>query len=121
MKKIVVLALAAVLAGCSATPYNKGFGDSQLSPTRFRINTLVNGFSARDRAEDIAMLRASEIACLKQYRFFDVVEKNGLADGNLTRTFMTIELKSDQGEYDAAFIMDSMKKKLDSAKTKCSF
>jgi len=121
MKTFAVLALsAALLAGCSATPYDRGYGDSQLSPTKFRIDARVDGYSPRSRADDIAMLRAAEIACINGYEFFNVVEKKAWISGAITYSTITIEVQPANGEFDARFIMDSMKSKLD-ANTQCNF
>ena len=116
----VVLAGTAVLAGCSATPYRKGYGEVQLSPTSFQIRTMVNGFSPRSRAEDIAMLRASEIACFGKFDSFDVTEKSIFDDRQMTHATITIELKHGDGQYDAAFLMNSIGQRID-AETSCRF
>ena len=120
MKKLIILPLALVLAGCSATPYRDGYSGSQLSPTEFRNDTRVNGFSPRSRSEDIAMLRAAEIACLNGYPSFDVVDESTWFARKLTYTTLTIQLRNENGRYDARFVMKSLKKDLD-AETQCSF
>ncbi len=120
MKRLAVLAIAAVLAGCSPTPYKNGFGDSQLSDTTFKINSRVDGFSPRSRADDIAMLRASEIACIKGYEYFDITSEQMELVRKLTYKFITIELKKNQGQYNARMIMKNMKEKLNTS-TSCSF
>ncbi len=120
MKKLMILSLAAVLAGCGATPYHKGYSGSQLSPTEYRIDARVDGFSPSSRAEDIALLRAAEIACINGYSSFDLVSERMWLEGQLTYKTIGVQLKHAGGQYDARFIMDSLKKELD-AKTQCSF
>ncbi len=120
MKKLMILSLAAVLAGCGATPYHKGYGESQISPDRYRITGIVNGFSARTRAESIALLRAADIACTRRYRGFNVVEKKSVYDGPITHSVITVDVTPEVSEYDAPFIMDSLTKELD-AKTSCHY
>lgn len=120
MKKLMILSLAAVLSGCGATPYHKGYSGSQLSPTEFRIDARVNGFSPSSRAEDIAMLRAAEIACIRGYSSFDLVNERMWQEGELIYKTITVNLNDIHGQYDAKFVMDSLKEKLN-AKTKCSF
>lgn len=120
MRLIAVLLSALALAGCSATAYKGGYGDSQVSQNVFKIDTRVNGFSPRQRAEEIAMLRASEITCLKGYQYFDVISEETKFVRKLTYKFMTIELKDSSGRYDAKIIMRTLQQKLDT-KTTCSF
>ena len=122
MKKLAVpvLGCTLVLTGCSATPYRKGYGDTQLSPTRFQIDTRVNGFSPHIRAEEIALLRASEIACFGKFDTFDVVEKSMLVQGEMTYGFMTVEYKHGTGQFDAKFLIDAMEKKLN-AESDCHY
>ncbi len=122
MKKLAVpvIALALMLSGCSATPYRKGYGDVQVSSTSFQIRTKVNGFSSRARAEDIAMLRAAEIACFGEFDSFDVTEKSFLADGPITNGFMTVNYKHGTGQFDAKFLIDVMEKKLN-AESACHY
>ena len=120
MKRLMMLSLAVMLAGCGATPYHKGYSGSQLSPTEFRIDARVDGFSPSSRAEDIAMLRAAEIACIRGYSSFDLISERMWLEGQLTYKTITIQIRNDDGQYDARFIMDSLKKDLD-AKTQCSF
>ena len=51
MRYIAVLLSALALAGCSATAYKDGYGDSQLSPTVFKINAVANGASELGRGK----------------------------------------------------------------------
>ena len=98
----------------------KGYGDVQVSPTSFQIRTRVNGFSPRSRAEDIAMLRAAEIACFGEFDSFDIVEKSLLADDSITNAFMTVEYKHGTGQFDAKFLIGVMEKKLN-AESACHY
>lgn len=120
MKKLIILSLAAVLAGCSATPYHKGYGDSQVGENRYRVVGVVDGFSPRSRAESIAILRAAEIACIKKSNGFRVVEKKAIYDGPITHSEIIIELTPQASEYDARFVMHSLSRELE-AKVQCQF
>ncbi len=112
MRYIAVLLSALALAGCSATAYKDGYGDSQLSPTVFKINSIANGFSDIGREDDIAMLRAAEIACIKGYRYFDVLNEERWQERKMSYKYMTIQLKGGYGQYDAKVIMQSLKEYL---------
>ncbi|WP_420588248.1 CC0125/CC1285 family lipoprotein [Bacterioplanoides sp.] len=120
MKKWIILSLAAVLAGCGATPYHRGYGDSQLGPDTYRIHSVVNGFSARTRAEGIALLRAAEIACVRGYEGFKVTEKTALYEGSITHATITVDVTPMVSEYDARFLLDSLSRQLE-AKIRCKF
>ena len=121
MKRFAVLALsAALLVGCSATPYNKGYGESRLSQTVFRISSVANGFSEIGREDDIAMLRAAEIACMTGYQSFNVLNEEREQQRQISYKYLTIELKESDGKYDARMIMRGLKAKLNTD-TECSF
>ncbi|MGI9274181.1 MAG: CC0125/CC1285 family lipoprotein [Endozoicomonas sp.] len=121
MKTFAVLALSvAFLAGCSATPYHEGYGESRLSQTVFRISTVANGYSEIGREDDIAMLRAAEIACMTGHQSFDVINEQREQQGQISYKYLTIELKEDGGRYDARMIMRGLKAKLNTD-TECSF
>ena len=121
MRLIAVLLSALVLTGCSATAYKDGYySHSQLSQTIFKVDSWTNGFTPRATAEEIAILRATEIACVKGYGYFDILSSNMLPDGDLTSQFITIELKKDSGHVNARKAMNALKRKLN-AETECSF
>ena len=121
MRYIAVLLSALALAGCSATAYKDGYySHSQLSQTMFKVESWTNGFSTRSTAEEIAILRATEIACVKGYGYFDIISSIMLPDGSTTSQFITIELKKNDGHVNAKIAMSKLKKKLNAA-TSCSF
>lgn len=76
---VLVVALAA-LCGC-ATSYKSngfqgGFSDVQLAPDVFRVTFNGNGYTSGERAQDFAMLRASELALQNGFGFFAIVDAN---------------------------------------------
>ncbi|MCG7915918.1 MAG: hypothetical protein JAY71_18790 [Candidatus Thiodiazotropha weberae] len=121
MKRLILTTgLAVMLGGCGATPYKDGYGNSQLSHNVFKINSRVNGFSETGREDDIAMLRAADIACHMGYDHFDVLNSQRTPPNGVRYFYMTIELKRGSGTYAAPIIMRALKVKLD-AETECNF
>ena len=126
MKKLAVpvLGCTLVLTGCIATPYQPmksigGYDDLQVDTNTWRIRTTVNVDSDVSRADNIAMLRAAEIACLNDYTRFDVVEQSFSRGKSVKNANITIFLNR-TGRFDAESIMNQLKGKLN-AKLECSF
>lgn len=66
--------VAIALAGC-ATSYKPdgvagGYSDTRLDENVFRVSFSGNGYTSRDRAEDMAILRASELTLQHGYKYF---------------------------------------------------
>jgi len=78
------------LLGC-ATPYQYdgftgGYSDTQLAPDLFRVVFRGNGFTAAERVQDFALLRASELTLQRGYKFFAITDEN---NSNTTSSFTT--------------------------------
>ena len=113
--------MAAVLAGCSGgTRYQAmtgdgGYSEVKLSDTMYEVRGRVNGSTATFIANNYAMLRASEIACLNGYRFFRVLDDsmdtvdNRIKKNRFKTSFMRVQLvKENSGtDYDAKAVMES--------------
>eukprot|EP01037_Dinobryon_pediforme_P007611 gene7611-7674_t len=70
----------ATLAGC-ATQYEPktssgGYSEVQLNADTFQISVEGNGFTSRDRARNIALLRAADLTLNSGYSRFIIVEKS---------------------------------------------
>jgi hypothetical protein len=75
---VVVAALSFVL-GC-ATPYQStafrgGFSETALAPDLFRIVFRGNAFTPRERAQDFALLRASELTIQNGFTCFAIIDE----------------------------------------------
>jgi hypothetical protein len=76
MRKSVAFGLALALAGCSlGTGYQPmgltgGYSEQQLSLDTYKIHVLANGWTDTRRAQEIAMLRASELTLNAGYNRF---------------------------------------------------
>ena len=80
MKLYITIVLAATLAGC-ATQYEPktssgGYSEVQLNADTFQISVEGNGFTSRDRARNIALLRAADLTLNSGYSRFIIVEKS---------------------------------------------
>ena len=128
MKKLLILPLAAVLAGCSilhpVTPYQKmksigGYDDIRLDETTWRVRAKVNNNSNISRSDDIALLRASEIACQNGYQSFDIINQAYSRGYSIKDTTVTVQMRN-HGGVNAPSLMKQLTEKLN-AKTDCSF
>src|SRR5204862_5042008 len=66
--------------GC-ATPYQSGgfgggFSDTQLALDIFRVNFRGNGYTSPERAQDFALLRASELALQHGFAHFAIIDQH---------------------------------------------
>ena len=128
MKNIIILSLATALSGCSIlhpiTPYQPmksigGYDDVQLDETTWRVRAKVNNNSNISRADDIALLRASEIACQNGYRGFEIINQAYGRGYSVKDTTITVQMKS-FGGVNAPTVMKQLSEKLDT-KTGCEF
>lgn len=80
---IIILALAAISAGCAtSTRYQPapeaddyGYRDVSLTSERYRVSFTGNDLTARETVENYALYRAAEIALAAGYDRFKLVER----------------------------------------------
>ncbi len=76
---VMLVALSGIIAGCTQYASNGlfgGFQDTRLDDDVFQISFQGNGFTTAERAQDLAMLRASELTLQYGYKYFEVVKSN---------------------------------------------
>ncbi|MGU3476437.1 CC0125/CC1285 family lipoprotein [Methylobacterium sp. D48H] len=83
MKWLVGASVALALAGCQ-TAYQKtgltgGYDELRLSENTYRVSVKGNGFTSKERAGDIALLRAAELTLESGYDRFSVVGGEGVS------------------------------------------
>ena len=77
----LILALSAplVLPGCAtgyhSTGFTGGYSDTQLAPDVYRIVFRGNGYTPPERAQDLALLRASELTLQRGFTCFAIVDE----------------------------------------------
>ena len=121
MKKLIILSLAAVLAGC-ATSYQPmrssgGYDETRVSSNIWTIRGKANGYSERSRLEDITLLRAAEIGCLNSYQYFDITDRM-FSGQNIKNMTITAQYSHQAGDYDVRLLINTLSKKL-SADVSC--
>lgn len=93
IRMIAVLLAAALTTGC-ATPYQLhephffhrgGYGDVKVAPDAFRIGFHGNLYTARERVEDFALLRAAELTLTNNSSYFAVADLTGCKSSLLDR------------------------------------
>jgi hypothetical protein len=75
-----VLIVVIFTCGC-ATSYHSsgftgGFRDTRLAPDLFRVSFQGNGYTSPDRAQDLSLLRAADLAVENGFSYFAVVDEN---------------------------------------------
>jgi len=78
MGRVVALLWVVLLAGC-ATAYQKegltgGFDEAQLDQNIVRVTFKGNGYTSRERAADLALLRCAEITLADGYQYFAIID-----------------------------------------------
>jgi hypothetical protein len=76
---LITLALAALALSACATSYQAdswtgGFSETQLGPNIYRVSFRGNGFTSRNRAEDLTLLRSAELTLRSGYTHFVIVD-----------------------------------------------
>ena len=103
-----------------------GYSETQLGPDMYEVKFQGNGNVSVDRSIDLCMLRSGELTLKNGYKYFFILEKRNegrsLINGNQSSiqshpsTVNNIKMvkekpENDLGFYDAAFIVDTYKKK----------
>ena len=78
MRLFLSLSLLFALAAC-ATPYGKdgltgGYSDSRLAPNVFKVTFEGNGYTNKQRAGDLALLRGAELTLDHGFKYFVVID-----------------------------------------------
>lgn len=84
MKKIGLAALVLALTGCM-TAYQPdgltgGYTEVQLSENVWRVSFKGNGYTSRERAVDMALLRSADLTIQQGYNYFAFSESNNRTD-----------------------------------------
>jgi hypothetical protein len=84
MRSVLTAVAVLLLAGCAIptptpTPYQPkgfsgGYSDVQLDKNVFRVSFRGNGFTSRDRAEELALLRSAELTLKSGFTHFIIVD-----------------------------------------------
>ena len=76
---VLAVAVLVFATGC-ATPYKSnnltgGYTDTQLAPDVFRVSFRGNGYTSPERAQDFAILRASELALQHGFTHIAIIDE----------------------------------------------
>ncbi|WP_020614760.1 CC0125/CC1285 family lipoprotein [Sediminispirochaeta bajacaliforniensis] len=75
---IVIPAHLFLLLGCVTIYKSEGFGggytDLPLGQNRYRIEVRGNGFTSKQRVQDIAMVRAADLSLQNDFEYFYVLD-----------------------------------------------
>jgi hypothetical protein len=89
-KLVLPLGILVVLSGCAtgyhSTGFTGGYSDTQLAPDVYRVVFRGNGYTAAERAQDFALLRASELTLQRGFTCFAIIDER---DSTAISTFTT--------------------------------
>lgn len=84
MKKVALVIIISILAGCATGYKTNGFGggfeDTELSPNYFRISFRGNGVTSSERVYEYALLRASDLMMGRECKSFQVLNLKNQTD-----------------------------------------
>lgn len=70
---LVTMLLASCATGYHSPSYSGGYTDKILGDGYYSVNFSANGYTSKQRAEDLALLRACELARSGNYKRFDLI------------------------------------------------
>jgi hypothetical protein len=89
-KTFLLSATVSLLLGCATTYQSKGFSggfnEVQLDKNVWKVTFNGNGFTSKQRAEDLAMLRSAELTLKSGYRYFAFVATDSSVSNHLMQT-----------------------------------
>lgn len=79
MRSFFLALLAVALLQACATPYQRsgfsgGYSETQLDSNVFRVSFRGNGFTNRDKAADLVLLRSAELTLTNGFKYFSVID-----------------------------------------------
>jgi len=88
--RLSFLVLSIIISGC-ATPYASkgligGYSDTQLAPDVFRVYFRGNGYTSAERAQDFAMLRATDDCLQHGFKYFALIDENSTQSTSVVNT-----------------------------------
>jgi len=90
MYKIIILSFMIALQACSTSYQSKGFSggytETQLDENVFRVNFSGNGYTKKEKAADLSLLRCAELTLNNGYKYFVVINTDNYAKTNTHTT-----------------------------------
>lgn len=106
MRIIATLSLIAALSGCATAyqpqSFDGGFSDAQLDTNVFKISFEGNGYTARDKANDFALLRSAEVALQHGFKYFVIIDSQQYSKNSTYTTPTTTTTNVNTSTYGSA-------------------
>ena len=110
----IAAAFTVLVAGC-ATSYQPsgatgGFSETRLAPDIVRVVFRGNGYTQKDRAQDFALLRASELSLAAGFPYFTVltedndVKSQAISTGGTAQTVGTAQTIGNRTVYSGSTV-----------------
>ncbi len=82
-RRLILFVAAALITGCQTTYKSNGlmggYSETWYTPETVRVTFRGNGYTSSERAQDFALLRASEIALQHGFAFFAIIDEDNSA------------------------------------------
>ena len=133
MTTLIILLVVGYLIymATKSTPYGPkgflgGYSEMQLGSDMYEVKFQGNGNTKSDKSIDLCMLRSAELTLLKGYKYFYIIDRRSGDSGyiptrhgpvsshpasNNTIKMLNEKSENDIALYEAAFIVQSYKKK----------
>lgn len=107
MRIVITLVVILSLGGC-ATAYQSegktgGFSSTQLDTNVFTVTFKGNIYTARDKANDFALLRSSEIALQHGFKYFAIIDAQQYSKNSTYTTPTTATTNINANTYGSAY------------------
>lgn len=85
MKKALITAVSAITLTACMTPYTSdgllgGYSETQVAENVWKVSFQGNGYTSRERAENMALLRSAELTLQEGYSYFAFADSRSQVD-----------------------------------------
>ncbi len=103
ISKIFLIVTVLSLTSCATTYQKKsftgGFSETQIGENVWRVNFEGNGYTSRERADDLTLLRCAELTLLTGYSYFKLVDSKSYTEEESYTTPVTSNTQINAQRY----------------------
>ncbi|MCP5015892.1 MAG: hypothetical protein GY938_11585 [Ketobacter sp.] len=90
MRIMIILLAATLIYGCATSYQSDGFSgghsETQLDEQVFKVTFRGNGYTRRERAADLSLLRCAELALQNGYNYFVIIDADSYVSNSTYTT-----------------------------------